>query len=98
MRLAAFLLTMALSASTTYQSEIQQWREKRLASLKAEGGWLSLAGLFWLHEGANTFGKDSGNDIVLPDGPEKAGAFELHAGKVTSGGKEVHPDSADVVK
>jgi uncharacterized protein (DUF1684 family) len=39
--------------------------------------------LFWLHEGVNRFGKDQGNDIVLPDGPAHAGAFELHDGKVS---------------
>ena len=52
-------------------------------TLKREGGWLTVAGLFWLHEGANTFGKDPGNEIVLPDGPAKAGVFELQDGKVT---------------
>jgi len=42
---------------------------------KGESGWLSLAGLFWLHDGSNRFGKDQGNDIVLPDGPAHAGVF-----------------------
>lgn len=98
MRFLPILIAMALSASSTYQSEVEQWRAKRLASLQAEGGWLSLAGLFWLHEGANTYGTGASNDIVLPDGPANAGAFQLHDGKVTDGTREVRPDSADVVK
>ncbi len=45
------------------------WREQRVAALKADGGWLTVAGLFWLHDGPNTFGTDAANDIVLPAGP-----------------------------
>ena len=70
--------------------------------MKRDGGWLSVAGLFWLHEGANTFGKDAGNEIVLPDGAAKAGVFELHEGKVTvkmdGATRELWPDSLDVAK
>lgn len=93
---------MALAAVTTYQSEIAEWRRAREAALKADGGWLTVAGLFWLHEGANRFGKDASGDIALPDGPEVAGDFELHNGKVsvtTDGAtRVVAPDSAEVVK
>jgi uncharacterized protein (DUF1684 family) len=42
------------------------------------------AGLFWLKQGANTFGSASANDIVLPSGPAHAGVFELHGGSVTA--------------
>ena len=93
---------MALFAATAYQTEIAQWRRQREEGLKRDGGWLSVAGLFWLHEGANTFGKDPGNEIVLPDGPAKAGVFELHNGKVTvkmdGAARELWPDSLDVAK
>ena len=44
---------VAIFAASNYSSEIAAWHAKREASLKAEDGWLSLAGLFWLHEGAN---------------------------------------------
>jgi len=74
---------LAVAAVSGYQSEIAAWRSEREAKLKADGGWLTVAGLFWLHEGVNRFGKDQGNDIVLPDGPAHAGAFELHDGKVS---------------
>ena len=96
------LIGVALFAATAFETEIAQWRQQREANLKRDGGWLTVAGLFWLHEGANTFGKDAGNEIVLPDGPAKAGAFELHGGKVTvkmdGATRELWPDSLDVAK
>jgi uncharacterized protein (DUF1684 family) len=96
------LAGVALAAVSSYQSEIAEWRKGRLDRLQAEGGWLSLAGLFWLHDGANSVGKDPSNDIGLGDGPARAGVFELHGGKVTAtldGQKrELKPDSSDVAK
>ena len=70
-------------AVSTYESEIAAVARRPRRPLKADGGWLSLAGLFWLHEGSNPFGKDPSNEIALPDGPAHAGAFHLHDGKVT---------------
>jgi uncharacterized protein (DUF1684 family) len=91
-----------MAAATTFQSEIAEWRRAREERLKAEGGWLSVAGLFWLHDGPNKFGKDAANDIVLPDGPPQAGVFELRNGKVTvtvdGKSRAIAPDSTDVAK
>lgn len=103
MRLATGLVAaLALFAATAFEDEIAAWRRNRENSLKSDGGWLSVAGLFWLHEGANSFGTDPAGEIVLPDGPAHGGAFELAGGKVlaTTEGRtrEVKPDSADVVK
>ncbi|SPF54151.1 conserved exported hypothetical protein [Candidatus Sulfopaludibacter sp. SbA4] len=96
------LAAVAAVAVSAYQSEIAEWRRARETALNADGGWLSVSGLFWLHEGANRFGKDPSNDIVLPDGAAHAGLFELHQGKVTATvdgrTQQVAPDSADVVK
>ena len=98
--LAAAAVAVLIAGS--YSDEIAAWRKQREEGLKAPGGWLSVAGLFWLHEGANTFGKDASNEIVLPDGPPKAGVFELQGGKVTvkmdGAARELWPDSADVAK
>ncbi|HWC96992.1 MAG TPA: DUF1684 domain-containing protein [Candidatus Sulfopaludibacter sp.] len=101
MRVAALLIAMSLSAASTYQSEIAEWRRNREAVLKAEGGWLSVAGLFWLHDGANSFGTASNNEIVLPDGAAHAGTFELHEGKVSTGSPKRElkaDDSKDVLQ
>ena len=96
------LAGVALFAATAYQTEIDHWHSQREDGLKRDGGWLSLAGLFWLHEGANPFGKDPGNEIALPDGAARAGVFELHNGKVTvkmdGATRELWPDSLDFAK
>jgi len=95
---------LAVAAGPALEDEIAQWRQARAAALQKEGGWLTVAGLFWLHEGVNTFGVDPANDIALPDGPAQAGVFELHAGAVSailkgeSVRRELKPDSADVVR
>lgn len=80
-----FMLTMSLQGpQSSYQKTIQGWRQNREAELKADDGWLTLAGLFWLKEGENSFGADLSNNIVLPAGsaPAAAGVFEFHQGKV----------------
>jgi len=70
-------------ASDAYRAQIEEWRRQREAALTADGGWLTVTGLFWLHEGANSFGTAASNDIVLPSGPAvKDGVFDLENGKV----------------
>ena len=75
-------LTAAESGDRAYREEMQKWRDSYTASLKEENGWVALAGLFWLKEGANTFGAASTNSIVLPPGsaPDSAGSFIFHQG------------------
>jgi len=93
---------LAMAAVSAYESGIGEWRRAREAALKAPGGWLAVAGLFWLHEGANRFGTGATNDIVLPDGPAQAGVFDFHGGKVSLTMGDVHReiahDSADAVQ
>ena len=80
--LVAFLLAATPALSADYAADIQAWREKREAALKADGGWLTVAGLFWLKEGENRFGSDPANDIALPaSAPARAGVFELRQGE-----------------
>jgi uncharacterized protein (DUF1684 family) len=65
-----------------YQASVRKWRQEYEADLTSDHGWLTISGLFWLHEGENRFGSDPTNDIVLPDSaPADAGTFEFHAGK-----------------
>jgi uncharacterized protein len=102
--LLGLMAVLAVAAGPALEDEIAQWRAARASALQAEGGWLTVAGLFWLHEGANTFGKDASSEIALPDGPAQAGVFELRAGAVSviqSGERaprQLQPDSSDVVK
>jgi uncharacterized protein (DUF1684 family) len=53
---------------TAFEREIFRWDSNRVVYLKSEGGWLNLAGLYWLEEGNNTFGSGSDNDIRFPAG------------------------------
>jgi hypothetical protein len=67
-----------------YRAGVLEWRAEREARLTAEGGWLTVVGLFWLEAGENRFGTDPAGDVVLPAGsaPERAGSFELKDGRV----------------
>lgn len=67
-----------------YRAEIARWRQEREASLKADGGWLTVAGLFWLKPGANPAGSARLSAVRLPTGaPERLGEFLLEGSAVT---------------
>jgi uncharacterized protein (DUF1684 family) len=68
-------------APLAYADSIASSREARVARLRSDTGWLTVAGLFWLSPGDNAFGADSSNAIVLPPGsaPPRAGVFRLEA-------------------
>ena len=67
-----------------YIAEVTKFRNDREATLKANTGWLTIAGLWFLTQPQTTFGSDPLNDIVFPpSAPPRAGTFELRNGKVT---------------
>src|SRR3954454_1233753 len=68
-----------------YQTEIESWRARMEQSLRADRGWLTLAGLFWLKQGTNRFGTSPDNEIVLPEASALAyaGSIMYHAGTAT---------------
>ena len=68
---------------TSFDVENRAWRERRDKELRAEDGWLSVSGLFWLKPGSNSFGSGKGMTILLPSGPETVGTLELANGVVT---------------
>jgi uncharacterized protein (DUF1684 family) len=70
-----------LAGDTSYRATIEQWRAQQEAELKADGGWLTVSGLFWLKEGINRAGSNQASDIALPRGPAELGTFEFHGGK-----------------
>jgi uncharacterized protein (DUF1684 family) len=84
--LAAGLIATAGTpmAGNTFLKEETDWRAQREASLRQPNGWLSVAGLFWLHEGATTLGSDPQSGIALPAGaPKHVGVLRLQTGNVT---------------
>ena len=82
---AALCFATAMAATTTsYQQSVETWRKNYEAKLTSDVGWLTVSGIFWLHEGENRFGSDPLNDIVLPaPAPPVAGVFDFRAGKTT---------------
>jgi hypothetical protein len=78
------LLALATAGvDPAYRTVIAKHRAERVRELTAPGGWLAVAGLFWLHEGHNTAGSDQTNQIRLPArAPGQLGAFELKNGTV----------------
>ncbi|MDQ7086345.1 MAG: DUF1684 domain-containing protein [Acidobacteriota bacterium] len=90
-RLAGGLVLLAAACHSpppppdpAHVAAIESYRAAREARLRAEDGWLSLAGLFWLEPGANTLGTAAGADVVLPEGtaPARAGTLFVEAGRV----------------
>lgn len=79
------VLLFSFVDDSPYEATIKSWQQKRIEGLKAEEGWLNLAGLFWLEEGVNTIGGDKSNTIKFPADHSDAflGKIILKDGKVT---------------
>jgi len=72
----------AFGDDAAYRESVEKWRSGYQAALTSDSGWLTVSGLFWLHEGNNRFGSASSNAIVLPpSAPANVGNFEFHGGK-----------------
>ena len=79
----ALLLSACASNPSGYKTEIDNWRSKHEAELRADDSWLTLEGLFWLKEGSNTIGRGDGYDIRLTENfkQDKFGEIDFHNGK-----------------
>jgi hypothetical protein len=66
------------------RESVEAWRGARARSLTSDSGWLTLAGLFWLQPGENSFGRDPGNALVLDNA-----ALAPHAGSFIVSGQQV---------
>ena len=66
------------------RASVNRWRMERVESLTGDDGWLTLAGLYWLKQGDNSFGRAPGNSLVLDNAalPDTAGKFVLSGQKV----------------
>jgi uncharacterized protein (DUF1684 family) len=90
-RVCALALAGSLAAAPTtlfadaaYLQSIARWRQDREQELKGDNSWLTVAGLFFLNHGRNTFGSGPLNDIVLPAAaPAEGGVLEFDGRKVT---------------
>jgi uncharacterized protein len=87
--MAGALLVMApaqldAQPGSPYARSVEAWRTAREAELRADDGWLTLVGLYWLHDGANTMGGGDANAVPLPatSAPPRVGVLELKAGLV----------------
>src|SRR3979490_2029504 len=58
---------------------IDAWRAARLSRLTSDSGWVTPAGLFWMKEGNNGFGRAASNALVLDNASlaDTAGSFVL---------------------
>lgn len=101
------LTTLLAVQPAAYRAEIEKARAARIAELKADDGWLTVAGLFWLKPGKNVAGSAAGSDIKLPaKAPARLGVFDLVDGvvtftaaegvAVTSSGAAVHTQKLDL--
>ena len=80
------------AAPADWQAKDQEWRDARIARLRASDGWLTLVGLHWIDASPRRFGAAPDNDIVLPDGPAHAGTFAASARGIT-----VRPEAGAVL-
>jgi uncharacterized protein (DUF1684 family) len=81
--LAALLLWVGPAlpdGAERYRQEIEGWRQQRESELKANDGWLTVSGLFWLHPGEFRLGSDPASDILLPaHAPRRLGVLKVRA-------------------
>jgi len=87
-RLTLFLVVITFmlwgcAASSAYKVEIEGWRSNHETELRADDGWLTLTGLYWLKDGINTIGKGGEYDIQLTGNFKQArfGEIDFHDGK-----------------
>ena len=63
--LATAPVAAPVEAEQAWLADLDKHRAEREERLRAAGGWLTLAGLFWLEPGENGFGSDPDNAVVL---------------------------------
>ena len=51
--LTLFVAISVWAEDNAYQAAIAKWRRQKETDLKADGGWLTVTGLFWLKDGQN---------------------------------------------
>jgi len=76
----------------THRSAIEDWRLRRDQRLRDPDGWLTLVGLDWLNDGANSVGSAEDNDVKLSAGPDYWGTVYVEP----EGLRFVRADNPDI--
>lgn len=74
----------ACAACAELAAETRRWHDERIADLRADLGWLTLAGLYWLGDGEHRLGSAADADIVFPEGAP------ADIGTLTRVGSDIH--------
>jgi uncharacterized protein (DUF1684 family) len=69
----------------SHAEEVERWRAARIGRLTGPEGWLTVVGLRWLEERANTVGAHPDSNVALPPerAPGRVGEIVLEAGRAT---------------
>ena len=70
-------------APTDLAAETRRWHDERIAGLRGDTSWLTLAGLWWLDEGEHRLGSAETADLVFPAGAP------AQIGTLTRTGREI---------
>jgi uncharacterized protein (DUF1684 family) len=80
--IALLLVSCVKKSDPALAADVAKWRADRETRLKAESGWLTLVGLFWIEEGVSKIGSDPGADVPLPASlPKDVGVVTLAKGE-----------------
>lgn len=97
-------ITSSLFAKSEGQyslSEWEKWRSEYDQTIVGKGGWLSLAGLYWLNQGKNTIGSGKQNTHQFPtNAPISVGTLEVLNDSVifTTNNEDVRVDSKPLLE
>jgi len=83
--IAVIMFAAASFGQQSFRDETGRWRRAHEEEIKADNGWLTVSGLFWLKPGVNTLGSGPDQNIILPASAKatSVGTLELDHGVVT---------------
>jgi uncharacterized protein (DUF1684 family) len=80
--LAGVMLSSCATTDPAFLADVEKWRADRETRLRADDGWLTLVGLFWIEEGVSKIGSDPEADVPLPASlPKELGTITLSKGE-----------------
>lgn len=68
---------VASDGASSYEKQIEQWRQARNERLADPDGWMTLVGLEWLVDGENSVGAAESSDARIPGGPDSWGTIHV---------------------